>query len=107
MSNKFFRKTRTSNKIKSTASKPRLLVFRSSSQIYASVVDQGGIVIASASSLKTIGSKPLDAAKKVGEEVAKVAIKNKVSQVVFDRNGYRYHGRVKAIADGAREGAAG
>jgi len=100
--NNIKRKNRISNKIRSTALRPRLLVHRSNSRIYASVVDKGGKVLASASSLKITGLKPLDAAKKVGQELAKVALENKVSQVVFDRRGYKYHGRVAALAAAAR-----
>jgi len=100
--NNIKRKNRISNKIRSTAKRPRLLVHRSNSQIYASVVDGEGKVLAHASSLKTTGLKSLDAAKKVGQELASTAIKNKVSEVVFDRRGYKYHGRVAALAAAAR-----
>lgn len=96
------RKNRVSNKIRSTAVRPRLLVYRTNSQIYASVVDDEGKVLACASSLKTTGLKPLQAAEKVGQELASAAIKNKVSEVVFDRRGYKYHGRVAALAAAAR-----
>jgi len=100
--NNIKRKNRISNKIRSTALRPRLLVYRANSQIYASVVDAEGKVLASASSLKITGLKPLDVAKKVGQELAVAAIKNKVSEVVFDRRGYKYHGRVATLAAAAR-----
>ena len=91
-------------------SRPRLSVFRSSKHIYAQLIDDvAGNTIASASSLdkdlraalKTGADK--DAAAKVGELVAKRAVAAGVTEVVFDRGGYKYHGRVKALADSARE----
>ena len=89
----------------------RLTVFRSSKHIYAQVIDDlKGETLASASSLeKTMreGGKTgadIDAAKAVGKLVAERAVKNGVTEVVFDRGGYLYHGRVKALADAAREG---
>ena len=92
-------------KISGTAEKPRLTVFRSNAQIYAQVIDDvKGITLASASSLglKDKVSKSEQAAK-VGALVAKVAQEAGVKEVVFDRNGYLYHGRVKQLADAARE----
>lgn len=91
--------------------RPRLSVFRSSKHIYAQVIDDAkGVTVASASSLeKTMreGAKTgadIDAAKAVGKLVAERAVKNGVKEVIFDRGGYLYHGRVKALADAAREG---
>ncbi|MCB9676521.1 MAG: 50S ribosomal protein L18 [Alphaproteobacteria bacterium] len=88
-----------------TADRPRLTVFRSSKHIYAQLIDdESGRTLASASSLKSGefgGNK--DAAKKVGAELAKRALAASIETVVFDRNGYLYHGRVAALADGARE----
>jgi large subunit ribosomal protein L18 len=91
--------------------RPRLSVFRSGKNIYAQVIDdKAGRTLASASSLdetfKTDGGKGcnVDGAKKIGEMVAKRAIEAGVKDVVFDRGGYLYHGRVKALAEGAREG---
>jgi large subunit ribosomal protein L18 len=91
--------------------RPRLSVFRSSKQIYAQVIDdEKGVTIAAASSLeKTLreGLKTgadVEAARKIGKELAERAMKAGVKQVVFDRGGYMYHGRVKALAEGAREG---
>ena len=91
--------------------RPRLSVFRSSKQIYAQVIDDArGHTIAAASSLeKTLRESMktganIDAARRVGKELADRAKKAGVDKVVFDRGGYMYHGRVKALADGAREG---
>ena len=89
-----------------TADKPRLTVFRSNKEIYAQVIDDmEGRTLASASSMKatTKGTK-IEKATAVGKLVAEAAKKAGVEQVYFDRNGYLYHGRVKALAEGAREG---
>jgi len=93
------------HKISGTAQKPRLTVFRSNAQIYAQVIDDvQGVTVASASSLglKEKVSK-VEQAAKVGALVAKAAQEAGISEVVFDRNGYLYHGRVKQLADAARE----
>jgi large subunit ribosomal protein L18 len=91
--------------------RPRLSVFRSSKHIYAQIIDDAkGVTLASASSLEKPmreGAKTgadVDAAKAVGKLVAERAVKNGVKEVIFDRGGYLYHGRVKALADAAREG---
>ena len=89
--------------------RPRLSVFRSSKHIYAQVIDdQKGATVAAASSIeKDMRSKTganVDAAKAVGKLVAQRAIEKGVKTVVFDRGGYLYHGRIKALADAAREG---
>lgn len=85
------------------ASKPRLIVYRSLKAIYAQIMDDAtGKVICGASNLK--GKSGMEGAKEVGMAIAELAKKNKVSDITFDRNGYLYHGRVKALADGAREG---
>lgn len=104
------RKYRIRNKISGTGERPRLSVFKSSRHIYAQVVDDtAGQTIAAASTLSrdlkgTLdGDKKTDAAKKVGALIAKICLEKKVDKVVFDRNGYLYHGRVKALADAARE----
>lgn len=94
------------SKIQGTTERPRLTVFRSNKQIYAQVIDDlTGKTLASASSLK-IGDKApkKEMAAKVGELVAKTAQEAGVTSVVFDRNGYLYHGRVKEMADAARKG---
>lgn len=97
-------KTRIRSKISGTAERPRLTVFRSNKQIYAQVIDDvAGRTLASASSLKleADGTKK-EVAALVGVAVAKAAQEAGVSSVVFDRNGYLYHGRVKELADAAR-----
>lgn len=82
------------------AKTPRLCVFRSSQYIYAQLIDDDkNKIIASAK-----GECNIREAKKVGAAIAKKAIEKKVEKVVFDRGGYKYHGRIKALADGAREG---
>ncbi|MGN0235507.1 MAG: 50S ribosomal protein L18 [Paludibacteraceae bacterium] len=92
-------------KVSGTAERPRLTVFRSNSQIYAQVIDDTkGVTLASASSLgiKDKMTKSEKAAL-VGKAIAEAAKKAGVSEVVFDRNGYLYHGRVQSLADAARE----
>ena len=99
------RKAHIRHKVTGTAQKPRLTVFRSNTQIYAQVIDDvTGVTVASASSLglKDKVTKTEQAAK-VGALVAKVAQEAGITEVVFDRNGYLYHGRVKQLADAARE----
>jgi large subunit ribosomal protein L18 len=93
------------HKLSGTAQKPRLTVFRSNTQIYAQLIDDvAGVTLASASSLglKDKVSKTEQAAK-VGALVAKAAQEAGITEVIFDRNGYLYHGRVKQLADAARE----
>jgi large subunit ribosomal protein L18 len=92
-------------KVHGTLKRPRLSVFRSNSDIYAQLIDdEKGKVLASFSSLKIKKGKGVERAKEVGLELAKLAKGKKVSTCVFDRGGYLYHGRVKALAEGAREG---
>jgi len=104
------RQVRVRNKVRGTSERPRLSVFRSARHIYAQVIDDvNNRTLASASTvakevsddLKSTGNT--DAAKAVGAAVAQKAIAQDIKQVVFDRNGFLYHGRVKALADGARE----
>jgi large subunit ribosomal protein L18 len=97
---------RIRKKISGTAVLPRVAVFRSNSQIYAQVIDDvKGVTLASASSLEFKGkSTKSEVASKVGASLAEKAKAAGVSGVVFDRGGYLYHGRVKALAEGAREG---
>jgi large subunit ribosomal protein L18 len=105
------RKARVRRAIKKAANgRPRLSVFRSSKQIYAQVIDDvRGHTVASASTLevdlkgKLKTGATVDAAKEVGKLVAERAVQAGVKQVIFDRSGYLYHGRVKALADAARE----
>jgi len=106
------RKARVRRAIKKAANgRPRLSVFRSSKQIYAHIIDDvRGHTVAAASSLETDLKGKLktgatvDAAKEVGKLLAERAVQAGVKQVIFDRSGYLYHGRVKALADAAREG---
>ncbi|MCX6151574.1 MAG: 50S ribosomal protein L18 [Ignavibacteriales bacterium] len=104
-------KTRIRKKIFGTAERPRMTVYRSLSQIYIQIIDDvAGKTVLSASSLS---KEVIDEVKKakgkisksklVGSLVAKKAVESKITSVVFDRNGYRYHGRVKALADAARD----
>ncbi|NDP19505.1 MAG: 50S ribosomal protein L18 [Paludibacter sp.] len=93
------------HKVSGTALKPRMTVFRSNTQIYAQLIDDvTGVTLAAASSLgvKEKATK-IEQAAKVGALIAKVAQEAGITEVVFDRNGYLYHGRVKQLADAARE----
>ncbi|HVH95456.1 MAG TPA: 50S ribosomal protein L18 [Bacillus sp. (in: firmicutes)] len=102
------RHARVRTRLSGTEARPRLNVFRSNKHIYAQLIDDvNGVTLASASTLdKEINldsSSNLDAAVKIGELVAKRAVEKGVKTVIFDRGGYLYHGRVKALADAARE----
>ncbi|MBW2507286.1 MAG: 50S ribosomal protein L18 [Deltaproteobacteria bacterium] len=98
------RKLRIRKKVYGTSTRPRLAVFRSSKHIYAQVIDDSqGKTIAHASSVTGPSASKVDSAKSVGSAVAKACIDKGVEQVVFDRGGYRYHGRVRALAESARE----
>ena len=98
-------KFRIRKRVKGTAERPRLSVFRSNKQIYAQVInDLTGTTLASASSLGLEKMPKQQQAQKVGEMVAEKAKAAGVDTVVFDRNGYLYHGRVKELADAARKG---
>lgn len=100
------RKLRVGSKVFGTAKIPRLSVFRSINHIYAQLVDDGKqitLVSASDNSAKS-SEKKTDRAYKVGEELAKKALAKKIKKVIFDRNGFSYHGRIKAVAEGARKG---
>lgn len=101
------RKVRIRKKVNGTTERPRLCVYRSNANIYAQLVnDETGETLAAASTQVIAKGKGLnkDSATEVGREIAKMAKEKNVESVVFDRNGYLYHGRVKALADGAREG---
>ena len=100
------RHKRVRNKVSGTAECPRLNVFRSNSQIFAQIIDdvKGATLVSSSSlSLKLKNGGNIEAAKAVGEDIAKKAVKAGIKEVVFDRGGYQYHGRVEALADAARE----
>lgn len=103
------RKIRIRKRLQGTTDRPRLCVFRSARHIYAQVIDdREGRTLVSASSVEKdlhtegVGAKQ-DQAKYIGKKIAERAIADGITKVVFDRNGFIYHGRVKAVADGARE----
>ena len=98
-------KYRVRNKISGTAPRPRMSVFRSNKQIYVQVInDETSTTLVAASSLGLEAMPKKEQAAKVGEAIAQKAIAAGITEVVFDRNGYLYHGRVKEVADGARKG---
>jgi len=100
------RHVRVRTKISGTADRPRLNVFRSNANIHAQLIDDvKGVTLVAASSveLKLENGGNVEAAKAVGTEIGKRAKKAKIKEVVFDRGGYLYHGRVKALADAARD----
>ena|ERR1700761_8849157 len=97
--------TRIREKLSGTTERPRLNVFRSTNHIYAQVIDdQKGETLASASSLKLKTGGNVAAAKEIGKAIAEQATGKGIKKVVFDRGGFLYHGRIKALADAAREG---
>ncbi|GAB3980741.1 50S ribosomal protein L18 [Spirosoma terrae] len=95
-------------KVSGTAERPRLSVFRSNKAIYAQLIDDiAGNTLASVSSVELkseIEGNNVETAKKVGQRLAEKALAKNIDTIVFDRNGYLYHGKVKALADAAREG---
>lgn len=105
------RRARVRKKVVGTDKRPRVCVFRSSKHIYAQVIsdDQGKTLVAMSTLSDQLGdtekaSKGVALAKRVGLALAKLCKEKNITEVVFDRNGFLYHGRVKAVADGAREG---
>lgn len=98
-------KYRVRNKISGTAERPRMSVFRSNKQIYVQIInDLSGTTLCAASSLGLEACPKKEQAQKVGALAAKKALEAGITTVVFDRNGYLYHGRVKEVADAARQG---
>ena len=105
-------KTRIRKSISGTSEMPRFTVYRSLKNIYAQIIDDttGKTIVAASSLSKEVVDEvkkakgKISKSKLIGGLIAKKALEMKISSVVFDRNGYRYHGRVQAIADGAREG---
>ena len=98
-------KYRVRNKISGTAERPRLTVFRSNKQSYVQIIsDETATTLVAASSLGMETMPKKEQAALVGEAVAKKALEAGITTVVFDRNGYLYHGRVKEVAEGARKG---
>jgi large subunit ribosomal protein L18 len=105
------RKERVRKKVLGTDQRPRICVFKSNKHIYAQIIsDDRRVTLASVSTLskdlatKVENIKGVEAAKQVGLVLAKICKEKQITHVVFDRNGFLFHGRVKAIADGAREG---
>lgn len=104
MTRYFKRKRRTNTKIKVQYPEARLIINRSNKYVSAEVIDSNGNVIAVMSDKKTSWGTKKENAHKAGVEFAKALIAKKVEKVLFDRNGYLYHGRIAAFADGLREG---
>lgn len=87
--------------------RPRITVYRSNKHLYAQIVDDNShktIVAASDYEITTKGLKPVEKAEKIGESLAKKALEKNIKEVVFDRRGFRYHGKIKTLAEGARKG---
>lgn len=101
-------KRRIRKKVRGTTERPRLSVFRSNTAIHAQIIDDiKGVTLVSSTSTKveqTKGNTKTELSKVVGVSIAKLAIAKGIKEIVFDRNGYLYHGRVKSLAEGAREG---
>ena len=106
ISKRKIRHKRVRAKIKGTSGRPRLSVFRSNRYVFAQIIDDiKGLTLVSAGDLKSRGkTKKTESAKSVGLELAKAAKLKKIESVAFDRGGNKYQGRVKALAEGAREG---
>ena len=107
--NRIRRKIRIKRKVAGTSEKPRLSIFRSNMHIYAQLIDdqKRKTLFESSTVSEEFGKKKLKKAEEafeVGKSIAKKAVEKGIKEAVFDRNGYRYHGRVKSVADGAREG---
>ncbi len=102
------RKQRVRKKVKGSQQRPRLNVYRSNKHIYAQIIDDAsGVTLAAASTnckdFADTDAKKSAAAKMVGEKIARLALEKGIDRVVFDRSGYIYHGRIKSLAEGARE----
>lgn len=102
------RKARIRGRMSGTAEMPRLTVFRSNKYIYAQIIDDvaGKTLVSADSQVKALHKKgtKIESAKELGLALAKTALEKGIKEVKFDRNGYKYHGRVKSLADAAREG---
>ncbi len=104
---KFQRQTRIRKKIGIVTTRPRLTVFRSNNYCYAQIINNAGDTLIGLSDKAISGKEkatPIEKARKLGAEIAKMAKEKKIKEVVFDKGRFSYHGRVKAIAEGAREG---
>ena len=98
-------KARIRGRVSGTAERPRMSVFRSNKQIYVQLIDDvAGTTLVAASSKGIEGGTKSEIAAKVGQLVAQKALEANIQTVVFDRNGFLFHGRVKSLADGARQG---
>jgi len=99
------RHARIRKNLSGTSTTPRLNIFRSNTNIYAQIIDdEKGVTLVSASSLEMkLNGSNIENAKKVGTEIAKRALEKGITEVVFDRGGYQYHGKVESLADAARE----
>lgn len=105
---RFKRKKRIRSNVVGTAERPRLVIFRSNSGIYAQMIDDTkGVTLVAASTLEKVNGGKLKAnlasAKQIGKQIAEKALSKKIDKAVFDRAGYIYHGKIKALADAARE----
>ena len=99
------RKARVKSRVKGLSARPRLSVFRSNKYLYAQIIDDTkGKTLVSAASSKIKEGTNTEKATQVGEALAKKALKVKIKKVIFDRSGYKYHGIIKALAEGARKG---
>ena len=101
------RQIRSRKKTALVTERPRLSVFRSNHYVYAQIIDKKGATIVSVSEKVLKGAAkvtPVEGAKQVGVEIAKLALSKKIKEVAFDKGRFAYHGRVKAVAEGAREG---
>ncbi len=101
-------KYRIRKRLSGTSERPRLSVFRSNTRVYAQIIDDiKGLTLVSASTIDLGGdlkTTTVDSAKQIGAKIAEKAVAAGITSVVFDRSGYLYHGKIKALADGAREG---
>lgn len=104
------RKKRVRSKISGTAKRPRIVIFRSNKYMYAQAIDDTkGVTLAQSSladlgKIDSLGLKGMDVYSEIGKRLAEKLLKKKIKEVVFDKSGYKYHGKVKAVADGARKG---
>lgn len=105
---RYRRHKRIRARIKGTKDRPRISIFRSNNHIFVQLIDDDkGKTLVSSNDLEIKGKKKLtkiEIAKEIGKEIAKKALAQKIKKAVFDRGGYKYHGKVKAIAEGARQG---
>lgn len=100
---KKLRKNRTSKTVRALSDRPRLVVFKSSKHISAQIIDDEKSVTLVSATDAGVKGKPMEIATEVGKTLGKKALEAKIKKIVFDRRGFKYHGRVKALADGARE----